>query len=187
MQTQSCRWIFGLMLGLGSLAHPAAASDLANERAQDPTNYPTPTVKTETPSNQRDVEAPQSAVTLACPLELKNRVLATGLEGANWSVGGSEQTAPLKGARLFNGPVSEKTIEQYNEMTAIPYLDRKTSEFRQVWAFEDNAVAAGIVLVCDYAGSTQFLMHAVPPQTKECRETNVLDQQDKNTTRVQCR
>lgn len=136
---------------------------------------------------EKNIAPPNSPIVLSCPQELKHRVVVSGLETDGWIVGGGEQVAPLKGARMFNGPPNEVTIARYNEITAIPFIDRESSEFRQVWSFEPSMFAAGITLLCDYSGANQFLMHAIPEKTQECREITALDQQDKNTTRVLCR
>lgn len=93
---------------------------------------------------------------------------------------------PLKGARLFSGPVAEQTMERFNELTAIPFMDREKGEFEQVWTLDEKLLQTGIMIVCDYSGSTNFLMRAIPPGTKTCKEVDPIDKSDATVTTVSC-
>jgi hypothetical protein len=127
---------------------------------------------------------------IKCPNELKYRIFIENSGGAEWAVAGEEQIMPLKGGRLFFGPVREDTVAGFNQITPTPFINRERGEFRQEWVLEDNMFAAGILLVCDYAGTSRFLMHAVPKTLTECREVTVLEdevQQRPQTMHVFCR
>lgn len=141
------------------------------------------------PSFAREPEAgsagaPQSK--LACPSALRTLIATVDGEVKGWVVGGTEQTMPLKGARLFSGPVAEQTIERFNELTAIPFMDREKGEFEQVWTLDEKLLQTGIMIVCDYSGSSNFLMRAVPPGTKTCKEVDPIDKSDASVTTVSC-
>jgi hypothetical protein len=123
---------------------------------------------------------------IVCPPELRSLVAVDDPNSHGWSVGGPEQTALLKGARLYAGPLSEKTMERYNELTAIPIMNRERGEFQQVWSFDTSLLAAGVMLVCDYSGNNHFLMRALPSGTKECRETDAVERADVTPTTVTC-
>lgn len=127
---------------------------------------------------------------LACPSALR-ALVATSDGNTNgdikgWLVGGSEQSSPLKGARLFAGPVAEQTMERFNELTAIPFMNRDKGEFEQVWTLDEALVRTGVMLVCDYSGSSHFLMRALPAGTKTCKEVDPIDKSEDSVITVSC-
>lgn len=150
--------------------------------AREPDATPSPTTQT---ASSTGSSSPTTAG-IVCPPELKSLVAVDDPNSHGWSVGGPEQTALLKGARLYAGPLSEKTMERYNELTAIPIMNREKGEFQQVWSFDTSLLAAGIMLVCDYSGNNHFLMRALPSGTKECRETDAIERADVTPTTVFC-
>lgn len=135
---------------------------------------------------REETPAAPNANAITCPKELRNQVSIDDPHAKEWVVGGPDQTTPLKGARVFTGPLDEKTIERYNELTAIPFMNRDKGEFQQVWSFDEKLLAAGILLVCDYSGNNHFLMRAVPPGTKECKEVDPVDKNDASVSVVSC-
>jgi len=150
--------------------------------AEPPATLPTATAVEHHPSAQEQLHEAK----ITCPTQLKyvaaiNEKIATG-----WSVAGDEQKFPLKGSRLFKGPLATTTVDPRNELTAVPYIDRDRGEFQQVWTLEPALLQAGLVLACDYAGSDQFLIRVIPPETKECTESTTIDRKD-NSTMVVCR
>ncbi|MBP7252704.1 MAG: hypothetical protein KBA75_04380 [Alphaproteobacteria bacterium] len=137
-------------------------------------------------AREPDAPAAPNAAAITCPKELRNQVSIDDPHAKDWIVGGPDQTTPLKGARLFAGPPDEKTIERYNELTAIPFMNRDKGEFQQVWTFDEKLLQAGILLVCDYSGNNHFLMRAIPPGTKDCKELDPVDKNDISITTVVC-
>lgn len=137
-------------------------------------------------AREPDAAAAPSTPSIACPKELRNLVSIDDPSAKDWIVGGTDQTTPLKGGRVFAGPPNEKTIERYNELTAIPFMNRDKGEFQQVWTFDDKLLQAGVMIVCDYSGNNHMLMRAVPVGTKECKEVVPIDKSDSSTTIVIC-
>jgi hypothetical protein len=184
--------VFAFMLLAGSSAY---AAEPAVGQPVQPTPTTTPSnvgvahpIDSGTPAFAREPEpnAAPSTPTITCPKELGSQVSIDDPYAKDWIVGGSDQTTPLKAARVFAGPPDEKTIERYNELTAIPFMNRDRGEFQQVWTFDDKLLQAGVLLVCDYSGSNHFLMRAIPPGTKECKEVDPVDKNDASTTTVSC-
>ncbi len=141
------------------------------------------------PSFAREPEAGEEAnkpSKLACPSALRALVTTANGDTKGWVVGGQEQTSPLKGARLFAGPVAEQTMERFNELTAIPFMNRDKGEFEQTWTLDERLLQTGVMLVCDYSGSSHFLMRAVTPGTKACKEVDPIDKSEDSIIIVSC-
>ena len=124
---------------------------------------------------------------IQCPPELRNQVMIDGKNSTDWIVGGEGRNSPLKGGRMFIGPVSESTIQKYNELTAIPSMLKEKAKFQQTWNLDEQMFEAGVLLVCDYAGNSHYLLRGVPRGVKQCQEVDVIDKNADNPPKVRCK
>lgn len=124
---------------------------------------------------------------IQCPPELRNQVTVNNDESKSWVVGGEGKNSPLKGARLYVGPVSETTLQKYNELTAIPEMNKEKAEFRQTWSLDEQMYETGILLVCDYAGNNHYLMSALPRGIKRCEELDIINEKSETPPTVGCK
>ena len=122
-----------------------------------------------------------------CPPELRNQVMIDSKNSSDWIVGGEGRNSPLKGGRMFIGPASESTIQKYNELTAIPAMNKEKAQFQQTWALDEQMYEAGVLLVCDYAGNNHYLLRAVPRGVKQCQEVDVIDKNNDTPPKVRCK
>lgn len=124
---------------------------------------------------------------IQCPSELRNQVMIDSKNSTDWIVGGEGRNSPLKGGRMFIGPASESTIQKYNELTAIPSMFKEKAQFQQTWTLDEQMFEAGVLLVCDYAGNSHYLLRAVPRGVKQCQEVDVIDKNVDNPPKVRCK
>lgn len=124
---------------------------------------------------------------IQCPSELRNQVMIDSKNSTDWIVGGEGRNSPLKGGRMFIGPASESTIQKYNELTAIPSMFKEKAQFQQTWTLDEQMFEAGVLLVCDYAGNSHYLLRAVPRGVKQCQEIDVIDKNVDNPPKVRCK
>lgn len=139
---------------------------------------------------------PARAAVLACPSILKSIVsLGEDVDGKAWEIGGPRPFFMLKGGRIFAGPLSVSTIQPGFEVKSIPHIEkvRAISDgvdiykeiFHQVWDF-DGSNKGGLLLVCDYSGTGNFLMRALNTHIRRCTDVAPVDKLDNIPPRVEC-
>lgn len=131
---------------------------------------------------------PVHAAGVKCPTTLKSFVaLEDNNSSEDWLLGGPRQTYVLKGARVFTGKLSEESIQPSSEVKPIPHMERLDEKkvFYQVWHLEDPRFDNAL-LICDYAGSDNYLIYALAPAIKQCSEIDPMEKTETTQTRVEC-
>lgn len=133
------------------------------------------------------ISAPAYASSVKCPTVLKSFVASEDTNlSKNWLLGGPRQTYILKGSRVFSGKLAEQSIQPSAEVRPIPHMEDISDKkvFYQVWNLEDPRYRGNSLLVCDYAGSDNYLIYALEPEITKCSEINPMDKSE--PTRVEC-
>jgi hypothetical protein len=131
--------------------------------------------------------APSYANSVKCPTVLKSFVASDDTNlSKNWLLGGPRQTYILKGSRVFMGKLAEQSIQPASEVRPIPHMEDISDKkvFYQVWNLEYPRYRGNSLLVCDYAGSDNYLIYALEPEISKCSEINPMDKSE--PTRVEC-
>ncbi len=144
--------------------------------------------------------APVTERTVKCPPQLQTLVALDQPDVKGWILGGPQQIAQLKGARLFIGKPNKDNIDPSNEIKPIPHIehvetagvDKKGAAivydrqiFRQEWNLE-GPNNGNLFLVCDYLGIDNYVMRALDPVLKRCNEADPIDKTDSAPIHVQC-
>ena len=132
-----------------------------------------------------DAKAKSGGV-IRCPTVLKSFVsLEDSANSKEWLLGGPRQTFILKGARIFVGTLSENSIKPSAEIKPIPHMESVTDQkvFLQVWSIAELNLDQ-LLLVCDYAGSDNYLIYQLGSSIKKCTELDPMDKSE--PTRVEC-